>query len=348
MTRNTGFFASKQGAAQMKYAILKSYLPAFAGSTGSTSADNRVAYIDAFAGPGAYDDGTPGSPSVVLGIAESMKSLRTIEGYCIESKSRYFKELSARLETVDKWHAIRGTATSQIDQVLDKVGDLPCFAFLDPFGIKDLPYDLVIRILARGPKTECLVRFDNSGVWRTGGHLTSDHGSESSISALTDFCGGNWWQGLWQPGHGRNFSDTVLAEYAQRVAKRVRCGYLYFEVADSLDTAPDYHLIHFASHPLAFWKMNEALSIWAENARSEESLFDQPSVWVGEIESNIESLLQTGAFTVRDRLGSVMGDALGKARGKHVREALRNLETKDIIAGPVKGAVDRFRVQRAT
>ena len=53
MTRNEDFFRSPQGAATMKHAILKGYLPVFAGATGSTSIDNRVAYVDAFAGPGS-------------------------------------------------------------------------------------------------------------------------------------------------------------------------------------------------------------------------------------------------------------------------------------------------------
>ncbi len=52
IVRNKGFFANPQGAAQMKHAHLKGYLPAFVGATGSRSPSNRVVYIDAFAGRG--------------------------------------------------------------------------------------------------------------------------------------------------------------------------------------------------------------------------------------------------------------------------------------------------------
>jgi three-Cys-motif partner protein len=347
MTRHMGFFANPQGAAQMKHALLKSYLPGFAGSTGSTSVDNKVAYVDAFAGPGAYDDGTPGSPSIVVGIAEAMKPRRTIQGYCIEARKSYYRALQKRLDKVDGWHAVHGPAASEIDGVLAGTVGVPCFVFLDPFGIKDLPYDLVIKVLSRGAKTEALVRFDNGGVWRTGGHLVSPHGSDSSINALGTFCGGDWWQSLWQPGQGRDFSDAVLNEYAGRVATATKCGYLYFEVSDQPGGPPDYHMIHFASHPLAFWKMNETLSIWIEKAGLEVTLFDQPSEWVKEISDNIRGLLEHGSFKVREMLGPVLGSTLGKARAKHVREALKSLENDGIVAGPIKGDIDRFWVQRA-
>ena len=106
------------------------------------------------------------------------------------------------------------------------------------------------------------------------------------------------------------------------------------------------NLIHFASHNLAFWKMNEELSRWSERAGLRATLFDQPTEWVSEIQTNIERELEHGVFRLRDKLGSVFGTTLGKARSRHVREALRNLEKDGIVAGPVKGRLDRFQVRK--
>ena len=347
MTRNEDFFHSPQGAAQMKHAILKGYLPVFAGTTGSTSVDHRVAYIDAFAGPGAYIDGTPGSPSIVLEIAQAMNGQRRIEGHCIEARNDLFVELESRLAAQDDWHAIHGTAVDKLPKVLASTSGVPCFAFLDPFGIKDMPFELVTTVLRRGPKTEALVRFDNAGVWRTGGHLTSDQGSIHSLEALDVFCGGDWWRDFWSPGEGRSFSDAVLAEYASRVRKGARVGSFWFEVADRPDGPTAYHLIHFASHPLAFWAMNDQLSKWREKALPGDSLFDQPDMWVDEIASNLTELLpSTPRFNVMSRMGDVLGTTLGKARGLHVRKALQKLEADGIVHGPIKGDMGRFVVRR--
>lgn len=46
------FFESRQGAAVLKHAILRNYLPPWAGKVGSRSIDNRVAIADCYAGAG--------------------------------------------------------------------------------------------------------------------------------------------------------------------------------------------------------------------------------------------------------------------------------------------------------
>lgn len=345
MTRNEDFFHSPQGAATMKHAILRGYLPVFAGATGSTSVDNRVAYVDAFAGPGSYLDGTPGSPSIVLEIAQSMRGQRKIEGHCIEAREDLFHELRDRLAGEPRWRAIHGSAVDSLPNVLTDTTGVPCFVFLDPFGIKDMPFDLVVSVLQRGPKTEALVRFDNAGVWRTGGHLTSSLGSPQSLEALDLFCGGDWWHDLWSPGDGRAFSDAVLAEYAARVQQTTGVGYFWFEVADRPNGPTAYHLIHFASHPLAFWRMNEELSKWREKTLPDRTLFEQPDIWVQEIAGNVkERLAAVSSFRIMDNLGHVLGTTLGKARGPHVREALKSLESDGIVNGPIKGDMGRFVV----
>lgn len=329
----------------MKHAILKGYLPVFAGATGSTSIDNRVAYVDAFAGPGAYLDGTPGSPSVVLEIAQRMHGQRQIEGHCIEAREDLFRELEDRLAEEPRWRAIHGAAVDEMPRVLADTTGVPCFVFLDPFGVKEMPFDLVVSVLKRGPKTEALVRFDNAGVWRTGGHLTSNLGSPQSLEALDVFCGGDWWHDLWSPGDGRAFSDAVLAEYATRVRKKTGVGSFWFEVADRPNGPTAYHLIHFASHPLAFWRMNEELSKWRERTLPDQTLFEQPDIWVQEIAANVKNqLASVPSFRIMDNLGDVLGTTLGKARGLHVREALNTLESDGVVEGPVKGDMGRFLV----
>jgi three-Cys-motif partner protein len=274
-----------------------------------------------------------------------MSGQRSIEGHCIEARRDHFKQLEGRLAAEDGWQAIHGTAVDQLPKVLARTDGVPCFVFLDPFGIKDMPFDLLTSVLRRGPKTEALVRFDNAGVWRTGGHLTSDHASPHSLEALDAFCGGDWWHDLWQPGEGRAFSDAVLAEYAARLGRGTGVGYFWFEVADSPDGPIAYHLIHFATHPLAFWRMNDELSKWRERAIPADNLFEQPDVWVDEIASNISALVTTrGPFKIMNQLGPVLGTTLGKARGLHVRKALQALEKEELVEGPVKGDIGRFVV----
>ena len=60
MTSNEGFFARKQAAAVLKHGILSRYPTIFASMAGS--GEPEVVLYDAYAGPGKYEDGSPGSP----------------------------------------------------------------------------------------------------------------------------------------------------------------------------------------------------------------------------------------------------------------------------------------------
>ena len=62
IVRNKGFFANPQGAAQMKHALLKGYLPAFVGATGSRSPSNRVVYTTRLPAQGPMTTALPAPP----------------------------------------------------------------------------------------------------------------------------------------------------------------------------------------------------------------------------------------------------------------------------------------------
>jgi hypothetical protein len=63
------FFTSKRAAAVFKHAILAKYVVPFAAKAGSTSTGKRVVAVDGYAGAGRYEDGEPGSPSLIAEAA---------------------------------------------------------------------------------------------------------------------------------------------------------------------------------------------------------------------------------------------------------------------------------------
>lgn len=81
------FHKSKKSAAVLKHAIIDSYATPFASKTGSTSKNNRVAFIDGYAGPGRYADGAEGSGAILLRKAKElavMRSPRRVECHFVE------------------------------------------------------------------------------------------------------------------------------------------------------------------------------------------------------------------------------------------------------------------------
>lgn len=86
MSSNKDFFLSPQAAAIYKHKLIKSYIPAWVGKVGSTSADNRLFVYDAYSGPGRYEDEQPGSPELLVDTAVAMAGLRTVYSVFSEKK----------------------------------------------------------------------------------------------------------------------------------------------------------------------------------------------------------------------------------------------------------------------
>lgn len=166
-----------------KHEMLRRYLQAWYAKLASTGARRRgsqLNYIDAFAGPGIYDGGEPGSPIVALTTLvdhsafvnwanvqfffyfvnkdeETHESLMTQvealwarrEGGCPPNVKVRF-ELKSFFDTVEELNEISAARGGAV------IG-LPTFAFVDPFGFSDLPIASLCTLLRTG---SCEVLFN--------------------------------------------------------------------------------------------------------------------------------------------------------------------------------------------
>lgn len=68
---------------------------------------------------------------------------------------------------------------------------------------------------------------------------------------------------------------------------------------------------------------------------TEQEMADQ---WINEIAGNIERLVQTSpGFRLNSKYGEVMGSLLGRAREKHIRSALKRLQTAGVLSSNCVG-----------
>ena len=175
MPDNTdSFFKERQPAAVLKHGILRRYLQPFASKTGKFAANNRVVYLDAYAGPGTYSDGTPGSPALAEQTATAIASFRNLECIYVEKDRSLHDDLRAMLQPFDNWSTYNVSIDACFDEVLEQVGDAPLFAFLDPFGLPPLFDDLTSKVLRRprALKTEVLLNFSTPGLHRNAGEVS--------------------------------------------------------------------------------------------------------------------------------------------------------------------------------
>ena len=92
------FFERPQAAAKLKHEILGGYLRPFVQKVGSTAPGKTVAYLDGYAGPGQYDDATPGSPAIAVGVADVVANVDSVVGHLVESDPACHEALRKLIE----------------------------------------------------------------------------------------------------------------------------------------------------------------------------------------------------------------------------------------------------------
>lgn len=224
----TEFFKKRKAPAAFKHAILSRYPIVFAGKLGSTSVGNRVVFLDGYAGRGRYEDGEPGSPLLLARSGDHLKHNRQVQGFFVERDPDNAAALKAALEqsgTAMRYEVMPGDLDDRLDDILQRCGTAPVFAFLDPFGTA-LNYDrLRDKLLRRRPGvTEVLLHFTAIGVARMGGILRKarernlSNTEEKQIARVDHFLGGRWWRQYFTAVAD---TDSVSEERATEVAIRI-------------------------------------------------------------------------------------------------------------------------------
>ncbi|MFD3818289.1 three-Cys-motif partner protein TcmP [Streptomyces rubiginosohelvolus] len=350
------FFVSKKAAAVLKHAILDKYVVPFASKVGKYAPDGRVVYLDGYAGPGRYDDGTPGSPALILESAAAIADFRKLDCYFIEKNRKNFQSLSqlvaeAREQGLDA-HALQGRVERHLDHVLEAAQGAPLFAFLDPFGLGITFEALTERIFgsrrASRQPTEVLLNFNANAVRRIGGLLTSRKntpGKPATLRALDVACGGDWWREEFVNSAGNAEAvGRITRGFARRVGRAVGAGSWTVGVRNRANLQVAYNLVHFSRHRDGLWLFGEAASLaqveWRRACLPPETpgmlfnagdTFEQEEEarrlgWIKRIRANLEDLLHKhGSIVVGDYQAEVLAGVLGEAREKHVRAAIKEL-----------------------
>lgn len=175
---------TRQPHTKAKHDILERYLGAWFGIFGHSRYDQRVVVLDGFAGPGRYDDGEAGSPILALNTLLDHNAFNNFNDtefmflfneYDSNRFSHLQNEISAIKERRAPWPGNVHVETRNENfqdltrGILDAIPDgrqlAPTFAFVDPFGYRDVPMAL-IRELVESPKIELFIYFDFNSVNR--------------------------------------------------------------------------------------------------------------------------------------------------------------------------------------
>lgn len=153
---------------EAKHVILRKYLDAWLPIL--SRYNNKIVYIDGFAGPGEYSDGQDGSPIIAIkSVLEHKLPLRAgihmlfiekIKDRCdfLESKISKIK-ITKNIDTRVVCSEFREVISSILQDGKEKGLSLaPSFIFIDPFGFSGIPLNLIKEIM-KNPKCEVLITF---------------------------------------------------------------------------------------------------------------------------------------------------------------------------------------------
>ncbi len=136
--------------------------------------NERVLFIDAFAGPGKYAGGEDGSPVIALKTLIKHTGQQRMRGeitYMFIEKDldrkkhldNVVKQMKDEIPNNCDILISRATFDEKLTEVLNKIDEqkrrlAPAFVMIDPFGVSDTPMNVIRRILANS-KTEVYISF---------------------------------------------------------------------------------------------------------------------------------------------------------------------------------------------
>jgi three-Cys-motif partner protein len=145
------FFDEREDQSEVKARIVSKYFAVWARIIGPEARAGRIGYIDLFAGPGRYKDGSVSTPLMVLELAIGDPSLRDrLVTIFNDENPDHTKSLAGEIAKLPGIETLKYAPEIQTGNVGDGIADslrssrlIPVFSFIDPFGYKGLSLGLV-------------------------------------------------------------------------------------------------------------------------------------------------------------------------------------------------------------
>jgi len=151
------FFDESREQSQVKARIVAKYFWAWAKVVTPTAKqhENRIAYIDLFAGPGRYEDGTLSTPLMILTKAIEDEDMREMLVAVFNDKDpENVGKLNAAIHALPGIERLKYTPRinntevgNRIVRKFQKMKFIPTFFFIDPWGYKGLSLGLINSVL---------------------------------------------------------------------------------------------------------------------------------------------------------------------------------------------------------
>lgn len=171
MKPTAAFFEEQKEQSEVKANIVAKYFDAWSnvmlGAKRQFGHFDRMAYIDLFAGPGRYIDGSKSTPLMVLELAISRPQLADVLVTMFNDRDpANVASLKAEIEALPGYQSLRHEPKIYCSEVGDDATNMfaatklcPTFTFVDPFGYKGLSRGIIQSII-KDWGCDCVVFFN--------------------------------------------------------------------------------------------------------------------------------------------------------------------------------------------
>ena len=154
---DNSFFDESTEQSQVKSRIVEKYFWAWAKVITSRTRrqDSKIGYIDLFAGPGRYQDGSKSTPILVLERAIEEENIRDkLVSVFNDLNQDYTESLQSAIDSITDIGNLRHEPIvineevgGKIVEIFEKMNTIPTLSFVDPWGYKGLSLRLISSFL---------------------------------------------------------------------------------------------------------------------------------------------------------------------------------------------------------
>ena len=328
-----------------KHMVLEHYMGAWLPIM--TKWNGRVLFIDAFAGPGEYVSGEPGSPAIALRalIEHPAKNQMRSEinylfiekdgGRC-EHLTQVLNGLNGQLPPSCNYEVINSTFDETLTDVLDSIDQqnvrlAPAFVMIDPFGVSGTPMSTIGRIL-ENPRSEVYISLMYREMNRFLGHPSfSPH--------LDDLFGCGDWREAIIMADSKSRKKLLFDLYRDQLKERGAKYVIWFELYEKQELV---YAIFFGTQHLegcdkmkqAIWKVDPFGDFKFRGGQlGQLTLGESVTVDFGLLENALqEQFREKGWQKIEDVEDFVKSDATDFHSGHLKRETLTRMEKNGKIA----------------
>ena len=265
------FFDEREDQSEVKARIVSKYFYVWAKIIAPRSRDQKIGYIDLFAGPGRYKDGSASTPLMVLQQAIADSLLRSsLVTWFNDEKPEHVRNLESEIaklpgiETLKYPPVVRsGNVGNSIAANLQSVRLVPTFSFIDPFGYKGLSLGLVQGAI-KDWGSDCVFFFNynriNAGISNpiVDVHIDALFGAERAARLRMEI-----------EGLTPNRREGVVLENLAHALRQLGANFvLPFRFRNANGTRSTHHLVFVSKHVKGYEIMKEIMA-------KESSTYDQ-------------------------------------------------------------------------